>query len=356
MDRGTLVLRRLLEFLSLYVMLQRISGDGVNIGTATTRAKVPRSRLRRIYQMQIWRKLGLLFSPESSHDKLISHAANPLPIWLEHDVYRVFYNGRDGCHRSSVGAVDIDLVRRQVVGRCSGPVFEHGPESSYLGSGVSIGNCYHVAAERLMLFMGWRCPPGEHWRGEIGRLLVTADLELQLYDRAPLLGLNREDPVSLSYPWVMEVGNQGYRMWYGSTVTWDAGNGEMLHVIKHATSYDGQTWDRHGIAVPFEIGVAQAFSRPAVRFQSERGYEMWFSYRSGTGTPYRIGYAHSEDGQRFILALEQSGLDVSDSGWDSEMIEYPFVFQHRDQWYLLYNGNGYGKTGFGLAIQEDLSV
>jgi putative glycosyltransferase len=41
---------------------------------------------------------------------------------------------------------------------------------------------------------------------------------------------------------------------------------------------------------------------------------------------------------------------VSLIGWDSEMIEYPFVFDHAGERYMLYNGNGYGKSGFGLAI------
>lgn len=34
------------------------------------------------------------------------------------------------------------------------------------------------------------------------------------------------------------------------------------------------------------------------------------------------------------------------------MIEYPFVFDHRGERFMLYKGNGYGKTGFGLAIME----
>ncbi|MDR0233611.1 MAG: hypothetical protein LBI31_02235 [Zoogloeaceae bacterium] len=35
-----------------------------------------------------------------------------------------------------------------------------------------------------------------------------------------------------------------------------------------------------------------------------------------------------------------------------EMIEYSIVFDHGRQRYMLYNGNGYGKTGFGLAVLE----
>ena len=38
--------------------------------------------------------------------------------------------------------------------------------------------------------------------------------------------------------------------------------------------------------------------------------------------------------------------------WDSEMICYPYVFEHKDDLYMLYNGNDYGKTGFGLAVLE----
>jgi hypothetical protein len=49
---------------------------------------------------------------------------------------------------------------------------------------------------------------------------------------------------------------------------------------------------------------------------------------------------------------DQAGIDVSDSGWDSDMICYPRVFSHVGRLYMLYNGNGYGKTGFGLAVME----
>ncbi len=80
---------------------------------------------------------------------------------------------------------------------------------------------------------------------------------------------------------------------------------------------------------------------------------MWFSYRSGDGTPYRIGYAFSADGLNWELRLKDAGIDVSSEGWDSEMVCYPYVFEHSGDRYMLYNGNGYGKTGIGLAIWEN---
>jgi hypothetical protein len=74
---------------------------------------------------------------------------------------------------------------------------------------------------------------------------------------------------------------------------------------------------------------------------------MWYSYR---GESYRTGYAESQDGINWQRKDEEAGIDVSPSGWDSEMIAYAHVFNHRGKRYMLYNGNGYGKTGIGLAV------
>lgn len=167
------------------------------------------------------------------------------------------------------------------------------------------------------------------------------------------MGIDSTDPISLSYPWVQARPSGGFDMWYGSTLKWDAGNGEMLHVIQHATSDDGSNWCRTGLAVPYELGLAQAFSRPTTVLNDSGDFEMWFSFRSGAGEKYRIGYARSANGKNWMLDLKRAGIDVSPSGWDSEMIEYPFVFNHNGARYMLYNGNGYGKTGFGLAVLDD---
>jgi hypothetical protein len=303
-----------------------------------------------------WKKLGLLYAPGvvDRHPKLLTHAANPLPVHIEGDVYRIFYSGRDEKNRSSVGAVDIDIIQRKVVTDHCVPFFEHGAEGSFYSDGVSIGNCYVADGVMYMLFMGWQNPSGGHWRGDIGRLVVTPNLTLKVDKEQPFLSSDSTDPISLSYPWVEAKPDGGYDMWYGSTRMWDAGNGEMIHVIQHATSFDGNTWNRTGLAVPYEIGIAQAFSRPSLVANDDGDFGMWFSYRSGAGEKYRIGYARSCDRVNWVLDLSQSGIDVSNIGWDSEMIEYPFVFKHNEVQYMLYNGNGYGRTGFGLAAIEGI--
>lgn len=305
---------------------------------------------------KLWKKVGLIYALNQNqlHPKLISHTANPLPIHLDGNVFRIFFSSRDVNNNSSVSAVDVDIVLRKVVKEYSQPFFSYGPVDSFFSHGISIGNYYKAGDVCYMLFMGWKRYKNRHWQGEIGRLIITPKCTLELDSLHPLLALNVVDPISLSYPWVLPNPLGGFDMWYGSTISWDAGNGEMLHVIKHASSTDGHNWDRTGLSVPYKQGYAQAFSRPSVIRNAGGDLEMWFSYRGGPNDRYRIGYAKSNNGLDWSTEFDKAGIAVSENGWDSEMIEYPYVFNHNGQRYMLYNGNGFGKTGFGMAILEDI--
>jgi hypothetical protein len=124
----------------------------------------------------------------------------------------------------------------------------------------------------------------------------------------------------------------------------------MNHVIKYAESDDGLHWRRDGrIAIDLEGNGEYAIARPCV-VRNAGGYHMWYSYR---GNAYRIGYARSDDGFTWRRCDSEAGIGVSPSGWDSEAIQYAYVFSHRGRLYMLYNGNQYGRTGFGLAVRAD---
>jgi hypothetical protein len=90
-----------------------------------------------------------------------------------------------------------------------------------------------------------------------------------------------------------------------------------------------------------------AFGRPCVMHDRDTGrYRMWFSVR---GSAYRLGYAESLDGIIWQRDDQEAHLPLSPSGWDSEMITYPVVFAAEGILQMLYNGNGYGRTGIGMA-------
>jgi len=166
--------------------------------------------------------------------------------------------------------------------------------------------------------------------------------------KAPLLERTNIEPYSiLTAPCVLVEGKL-WRMWYVSGVEW-VNKDLPRYNIKYAESRDGINWDRKGVVcIDFKSKDENALARPCVMKENSI-YKMWYSYK---GESYRIGYAESKDGIIWERKDDEAGIDVSESGWDSEMIEYPFVFEHKGRKYMLYNGNDYGKEGIGYAILE----
>ena len=142
-------------------------------------------------------------------------------------------------------------------------------------------------------------------------------------------------------------------MWYVSGTGWcesPDGPAHRYH-IKYAESSDGVTWKRHGVvAIDYASPSEHAFGRPFVIEQGGR-HRMFYSVRTRS-RGYRLGYAESTDGQRWTRKDGEVGIDVSASGWDSQMIEYASVVEHDGRTYLFYNGNNLGETGFGYAVLE----
>ena len=88
---------------------------------------------------------------------------------------------------------------------------------------------------------------------------------------------------------------------------------------------------------------------------------MFFSYRYGANYRtkefgYRIGYAYSDNMYHWQRNDDLAGIDISDYGWDSEMISYPHVFKVDGKIHMFYLGNQVGKYGFGWAELEKGSL
>jgi hypothetical protein len=75
---------------------------------------------------------------------------------------------------------------------------------------------------------------------------------------------------------------------------------------------------------------------------------MWFAVR---GDRYRIALAESSDGVAWTRS-QDLGLTAGSADWESEMVEYPCIFDWKGRRFMLYNGNHYGRTGVGIARLE----
>ncbi len=299
-----------------------------------------------------WKKLGLVFNPASNSKWMVSHASNPVAQQLDGTVYRIYFACRDAERRSSIGSVDFDIKTPQKIQAvASTPVIGPGEKGYFDDSGTTMGCIVKLPnGQTYLYYLGWNLCVTVPWRNSIGLAVKeSANAEFVKHPQSPVLDRNYQDPLTVSYPWVL-CRDDKWQMWYGSHTSWGERQEDLVHVIKYAESEDGINWKRSGKAVlKLNEPEEKAMSRPCVT-RDERGYKMWYSYRPGS--EYKIGYAESANGLDWQRMDDQVGIDVSTDGWDSESVEYASVFEHDKDLFMLYNGNKYGATGFGLAVLE----
>jgi hypothetical protein len=270
------------------------------------------------------------------------------------DLYRVYFAARDKHNRSNGAYVVIDITNpKEILDMSKEPVLVPGDLGSFDDDGALPSWLVDHGNVKYMYYIGYNIGVTVPFRNHVG-LAISLDggVSFHKVSRAPVLERNEVDPYLTLSPCVL-IEDGLWRMWYTSGTKWvEATDGKPKHYyhIKYAESTDGIHWDRQGVVcIDYGSSDEYAIARPCV-IKDDGLYRMWYCHR---GESYRIGYAESRDGIQWVRKDEEVGMDVSESGWDSEMIEYPFVFDHRGERYMLYNGNGYGKTGMGLAVLED---
>lgn len=294
-----------------------------------------------------WLKRGLLVWPPTGLSWAASHAA--LPVLDQGDgPTTVYFSPRDGQGRAHVARAEVDLDGLRVVRYDQVPVLRPGPRGMFDDAGVTVSCLVRNGATLILYYSGWMLGSSVPFYFQVGSATSTdGGMTFLRGSAAPLLERNAVDPYLTASPYVM-FDEGRWRMWYVSGTGW-RDNDEPCYHIKYAESTDGFTWTREGrVCIDYEDESEHAISRPWVVRDVDR-YRMWFASR---GSSYRIGYAESQDGLTWERTAERGGLTVSPDGWDSEMLAYPCVFDHGAERLMLYNGNDYGRTGIGLAIQR----
>ena len=305
-----------------------------------------------------WKKLGRVFCPDKQSETLISHCMVTVPLHLHDDIFRIYFNARDAQNRSRPHFVEIDINEPQKILKLSkNPVMELGPLGSYTENGVVISDCLKKDGELYFYFGGFPRVANVIFQSFIG-LAKSNDngLTARPVYEGPIKSISKDEPYFSSGSRVLPLDDGGYGMWYTSCDRWEEmPDGSLRHFydIKFSTSEDGINWAAGTPAITYQNEYEYAFALPSL-IKDPDGYKMWYAFRgSKENDTYRIGYATSQEGKFWTRKDSEVGIDVSDEGWDSEMICYPYVFDHNGKRYMLYNGNNYGRTGFGIAVLEE---
>ncbi|MCG3663364.1 hypothetical protein L5F37_08130 [Aliarcobacter butzleri] len=302
-----------------------------------------------------WKKLGLIFNSNKESDWMYSHAMIPVAEHLYDDIFRIYFSPRDKENRGHGAYLEIDINEPQkILNLSKEPVLEPGELGCFDDSGALPNSLLEINGEKYLYYTGINIGVTVKIRNSIG--LAKWNNEKNVFERVykgPIIDRTKESPHFTATPEVI-YDNGIYKSWFTSCVKWEKINNEVKHFynLEYAESTDGINWKRDkNIAIDFKDEFEYALGVPRVKKDNDL-YKMWFCSRATKDIPtYRIRYAESNDGINWIRK-DEVGIDVSKDGWDSEMICYPFIFDHKDKRYMLYNGNGYGKTGFGLAILE----
>jgi len=299
-----------------------------------------------------WIKKGLILKPLDNLDWVESHMWVPTVEYRGSDVHRIYYGSRNKNNMSQIGYVEINIENpTEIIGLSNNPVLELGELGTFDDSAVLPSWIIDKGKEKYLYYIGWMQGKRVPYYASLG-LAISYDggESFKRYLKGPLLERNNVDPFMTASACII-IEKNIWKMWYLTNTQWTIINGEPRprYHIKYAESNNGLVWSREGlISIDFKSDDEYAISRPCVI--KENGiYKMWYSYR---GQNYRIGYAESENGIDWKRKDENVGIDVSDSGWDSVMIEYPFIFDHKEIRYMVYNGNEFGKYGIGLAVLQ----
>ena len=260
-------------------------------------------------------------------------------------------SGRDVENISRIGWIDLDPKdMRTVLNVSPQPIFDVGEPGCFDERGVSYPWLVDDGDGTMLYYVGWIAGGLTGFINTTGIAAAKHGGRFERVTRAPLLERTATEPIGSGSVCVIRE-SDGWKMWYTSFDRWErSGLGwRHFYCIKFAKSTDGVHWDRQGgRCISYRDETEHAIGKPCV-IKHGGLYHMWYSYRGAT---YRIGFATSEDGINWVRNDEAAGIDISRSGWDSEMVEYAHVFEFEDTLFMTYNGNQFGRTGVGLAVMD----
>lgn len=315
-----------------------------------------------------WSKLGKIFDP-TEHvlpNHCVEFAQSPQTLVMD-DRVRVYFSTRVkdsvGKYLSHVAFVDFEKNMRDIIAVSTNTVIELGGLGCFDEHGIFPVNMLRDGDRVLAYTTGWNRKVSVSADAAIGLAISIDDgVTFQKHGTGPVMAATLHEPFLIGDAFVAMHEGQ-YHMWYIYGTRWQKSIAseapDRVYKIAHATSADAINWRRDGrqiIADKLDADECQAL--PTV-FQRDGKHHMYFCYRQAHGFrtqsdhAYRLGYAWSDDLVDWIRDDSQAGIDVSADGWDQTMQCYPHTFALDGRIYMLYNGNEFGRLGFGLAVLDE---
>lgn len=313
-----------------------------------------------------WKKLGKVFDPVSQEKKnwMEIYAQSPNIIIFD-DYVRVYFSSRakadeNGQFVSRLGFIDLDKKNLfNILNISENPILKLGERGTFDEFGTYPVSVIKDDDEIKAYYAGWTRCESVPFNAAIG--FAKSDdngNSFKKIGKGPVLSYSYDEPFVLGSPRIKKF-NGKYYLWYSAGIKWKETDTtpQPIYKIRLAISSDGINWTKQGKNIIENILEEDECQASAEVFYYENKYHMFFSYRynlryNDKGRGYKIGYAYSDDLVIWTRDDSQVGIDISEEGWDDESVSYPSIFELNNKVYMLYQGNGIGKNGFGIAELE----
>ena len=305
-----------------------------------------------------WHREGLLVAVKACHPWWVSHAQLPTVLPLSNRLWRVYFAARDRDNRSRILAADLDPGDgMRIVAEHFDPVLNIGPPGTFDHEGVFPSVTLQVDGRIRLYYAGVIVRRDIRAQGSIGLAVSDDGLSFRKMFAGPVLGTGPLDPYGSAAPVVRKTA-RAYRMWYVGGTDWRQVESVLdpFYEIRTTDSPDGMIWNaRSETAVPLEPDWVAGVARPWITDEPD-ALRLWFSrrgkaYRTPGDEAYRLMSVRVDEQGISCGAAEPVVFDnpPSSGDFDSWMQAYACVVPYSDDLIMLYNGNDFGREGFGWA-------
>jgi hypothetical protein len=307
-----------------------------------------------------WNKGKQLFHWEIYPKNIsLSHASVPFALHLEGDNFMIYFGARNEKGHSVPFCIKAQIGNGQILlrGEPIGPLMNVGDMGTFDDSGVMPTCVVKHDGAYWMYYIGWNPQVTVSYRLSIGLAISQDGIHFERYSSAPLMDRSLEEVYFNTAPYVLK-GEEGWEMYYVSCTGWKVleGKTEPQYTVKRAFSNDGIHWNRENKIILDYDDMGEAFGRPClVNFGAAEkllffSYRKLSGYRNVIGNAYQTAYAQWDDKRKIWQKKYEDTLPLGQPGvWDEQMACYGHVFEHSGIYWMLYNGNDFGKSGFGYA-------
>jgi sucrose-6-phosphate hydrolase SacC (GH32 family) len=315
-----------------------------------------------------WKKLGKIFDPTEFKlpNNCVDYAQSPQALIFD-DFVRIYFSTREkdknGKYLSHIAYADYDKDFKKIRDISKDEVIPLGELGCFDEHGIFPMNVIKVKDKVFAYTTGWNRRISVSADASIG-LAISEDngLHFKKFGSGPVLTASLTEPFLVCDAFV-SIFEDKYHMWYIYGTKWiidpKDNSSQRVYKIAYASSNDGIAWDRDSKQIISDkLNEDECQALPTVIYFNNK-YHMFFCFREAIGfreirdRGYRIGYAFSDDFRNWTRNDQGVGIHVSNDGWDSDMLCYPHVFLCDGRIYMLYNGNEFGRLGFGLAVLEN---